>query len=99
MFFKEIKQTLQLADFLGTSENAIKWQIWIALLAYLLLRLMAWLNEWEHSFRRLYTLVKGMLWSRRNLAEVLKLIMNRGGGKPPPLRYVAEQLCFDFGNA
>lgn len=26
VFFKEIKQTLQLADFLGTSENAIKWQ-------------------------------------------------------------------------
>ena len=24
VFFKEIKQTLQLADFLGTSENAIK---------------------------------------------------------------------------
>ena len=32
VFFKEIKQTLQLADFLGTSENAIKWQMWIALL-------------------------------------------------------------------
>ena len=27
VFFKEIKQTLQLADFLGTSENAIKWQL------------------------------------------------------------------------
>ena len=26
-FFKEIKQTLQLADFMGTGENAIKWQI------------------------------------------------------------------------
>ena len=38
VFFKEIKQTLQLADFLGTGENAIKWQIWTALLAYLLLR-------------------------------------------------------------
>ena len=43
VFFKEIKQTLQLADFLGTRENAIKWQIWTALLTYLLLRLTAWL--------------------------------------------------------
>lgn len=43
---KEIKQTLQLADSLGTSENAIKWQIWTALPAYLLLRLsMAWRME------------------------------------------------------
>ena len=32
--FAEISQTLQLADFLGTSENAIKWQIWTALQAY-----------------------------------------------------------------
>jgi len=26
--FKQIKQTLQLADFLGTSTNAVRWQIW-----------------------------------------------------------------------
>ena len=38
VFFKQIKQTLQLADFLGTSANAVRWQIWTALLAYLLLR-------------------------------------------------------------
>ncbi len=31
VFFKEIKQTLQLADFLGYSENAVRWQIWTAL--------------------------------------------------------------------
>jgi IS4 transposase len=32
VFFKQIKQTLQLADFLGTSANAVRWQIWTALL-------------------------------------------------------------------
>ena len=40
----EIKQTLQLAGFLIASENAIKWQIWTALLPYLLLRLVGWQN-------------------------------------------------------
>ena len=35
VFFKEIKRTLQLADFLETSENAIKWQIWTAALQVL----------------------------------------------------------------
>lgn len=40
VFFKEIKQTMQIADFLGTSKNAITWQIWIVLLANLLL--VAW---------------------------------------------------------
>lgn len=28
VFFKEIKQTLQLADFLGHSANAVRWQVW-----------------------------------------------------------------------
>jgi len=31
-FFRQIKQTFQLADFLGNSANAVHWQIWIALL-------------------------------------------------------------------
>ncbi|MDR3012326.1 MAG: IS4 family transposase [Chitinispirillales bacterium] len=31
LFFKQIKQTLKLSDFLGYSENAVKWQIWTAL--------------------------------------------------------------------
>lgn len=35
VFFKQIKQTLQLADFLGNSENAVQWQLWTALLAYI----------------------------------------------------------------
>ncbi len=28
VFFKQMKQTLQLADFLGTSANAVLWQVW-----------------------------------------------------------------------
>ena len=96
MFFKEIKQTLQLADFLGTSENAIKWQIWTALLAYLLLQLIGWLAEWKQSFRRLYTLVKGMLRSRRNVSELLRLALLPVDNKPPPTQNEV-QLLFDFG--
>ena len=41
VFFKEIKQMLQLADFPGYNENAVRWQIWTALLTYLLLRFVA----------------------------------------------------------
>lgn len=37
VFFKELKQTLQLTDFIGTNENAVKWQIWTGLLTHLLL--------------------------------------------------------------
>jgi IS4 transposase len=38
VFFKEIKQTLQLKSFLGHNENAVKWQIRTALLLYVLVR-------------------------------------------------------------
>ncbi len=38
VFFKQIKHTLQLADFLGTSANAVRGQVWTALLVYLWLR-------------------------------------------------------------
>lgn len=98
VFFKEIKQTLQLADFLGTSENAIKWQIWIALLTYLLLRLVAWTGEWKSSFRRFYTLVKGMLWSQRSLCSLIKLLEAEECETSPPIRLSAVQMQFDFGD-
>ena len=34
VFFKQIKQSLQLCDFLGNSANAVRWQVWTALLLY-----------------------------------------------------------------
>ena len=98
VFFKEIKQTLQLADFLGTSENAIKWQIWIALLTYLLLRLEAWLGEWKKSFRRFFTLIKGTVWSQRSINTIIKLLETEEIANAPPVKLSAIQLQFDFGD-
>ncbi len=40
LFFKALKQNLQIKSFLGTSENAVKSQIYIALICYLLLELL-----------------------------------------------------------
>jgi hypothetical protein len=63
VFFKQIKQTLQLGDFLGHSRNAILWQVWMALLAYVLIRFIGHLGQWEGTFRRLFTLLRGVLFS------------------------------------
>ena len=71
-FFKQIKQTLQLADFLGHSANAVQWQVWMALLVYVLLRFQAWRSGWAHSFARLFTLLRAGLWHRRDLAQLLR---------------------------
>jgi hypothetical protein len=40
LFFKALKQNLQIKSFLGTSENAVKSQFYIALICYLLLELL-----------------------------------------------------------
>lgn len=70
-FFKEIKQTLQLADFLGHSANAVRWQMWIGLLVHLLLRYLAHLYKWAHSFTRLFTVLRAILWRYFYLDDLL----------------------------
>jgi len=72
VFFKQIKQTLQLSDFLGQSANAVRWQLWMALLVYVLLRFVGWLQGWAHSFTRLFAVVRCVLWERRDLTKLLR---------------------------
>jgi hypothetical protein len=52
VFFKQIKQSLQLCDFLGNSANAVRWQVWTALLLYVLMRFLSAISSWNHSFTR-----------------------------------------------
>ena len=70
-FFKEIKQTLQIRTFVGFSRNAIEWQIWSALLTYLLMRIMAFLSEWKRDFKHFFTLMKGALWAKRTVRVIV----------------------------
>ena len=71
VFFKQIKQTLQLADFLGHNVNAVRWQVWIALLVYVLLRYLSYVSKWAHSFTRLFTIPRAVLWSQLGLLDLL----------------------------
>jgi hypothetical protein len=71
LFFKQLKQTLKLSDFLGYNENAVKWQIWMALLTYVLLRFLAYSSKWKGTFARLFTALRGILWNRLNVHSVL----------------------------
>jgi hypothetical protein len=86
VFFKQIKQTLQLADFLGTSANAVRWQVWTALLVYLLLRYLAFLSEWAHSFSRLFALVRTCLWHKWDIVRLLGRYGTAGGS----FRYLGQ---------
>jgi IS4 transposase len=79
VFFKQIKQTLQLADFLGTSASAVRWQVWTALLVYLLLRYLAFLSNWAHSFTRLFAIIRTCLWRKWDLLKLLAHYGTAGG--------------------
>lgn len=80
VFFKELKQTLQLADFLGHNAHAVRWQVWAALLVYLLLRFCACLSQWAHSFTRLFTLLRATLWQKLELRRLLASCGTAAGG-------------------
>ncbi len=79
VFFKQIKQTLQLADFLGHNANAVRWQVWAALLAYVLLRYLSYLSKWAHSFTRLFTILRAALWEKLDLLQLLACYGTAGG--------------------
>lgn len=91
VFFKQIKQTLQLADFLGHSENAMRWQVWMALLTYLLLRCIGHLGRWVGSFRRLFTLLRGVLFSR---LEIFSVLLSCGTARGSPRMRAAPEHAY-----
>jgi|TARA_Y100000310_G_C20577854_1_gene761389 hypothetical protein len=55
LFFKWIKQNLKIKTFFGTSENAVKTQIWIAMIYYLLLQ---WLSACINAGRSITDLTR-----------------------------------------
>ena len=78
-FFKELKQTLQLADFVGYNEKAVKWQVWTGLLAHLLLRFLKHVAKWTLSFSRLVGTVRAAIWMKIDLLGALRLYGIAGG--------------------
>lgn len=89
VFFKEIKQTLQLCDFLGHNKSAIQWQVWTALLLYILLRAQSRASGWKWSFKRLICVIRSCAWDTLDLRSLLKIYGTASGGMP--LRASPEQ--------
>jgi hypothetical protein len=79
VFFKQLKQTLQLGDFLGHNANAVKLQVWMALLVFVLLRFLHHTTSWGHSFSRLFTVLRSSLWQRWDLKSLLEIYGTAGG--------------------
>lgn len=58
LFFKALKQNLKIKTFIGTSANALKIQVWTALIAMLLLRYLQLKSRFGWAFSHLVTLLR-----------------------------------------
>ena len=67
LFFKTLKQNLKIKTFVGTTPCALRTQIWTALIAMLLLKLMAFRSRSSLHFSRLIALMRTNLFSYRDL--------------------------------
>jgi hypothetical protein len=89
IFFKALKQNLKIKTFVGTSANAVKIQIWTALIAMLILRFLQLRSQFDWSLSNLVALLRMNLFTHRDLWAWLN--------KPfeiPPVPYEPEQLKF-----
>lgn len=73
LFFKWIKQHLRIKAFFGTSENAVKTQIWIAISVYVLIALVKKRLNLEIS---LYTFLQILSVSVFEKVDILQLVTN-----------------------
>jgi hypothetical protein len=67
LFFKALKQNLKIKTFVGTSANAVRIQIWTALIAMLLLRYLQLISRFGWSLSNLVALLRMNLFTHRDL--------------------------------
>lgn len=71
LFFKALKQSLRIRTFIGTSENAVRIQIWTALISMLLLRYLHVRSTWRRSFSNMVALLRQQIFVYRDLWKLL----------------------------
>jgi IS4 transposase len=83
LFFRWVKHTLKITRFVGTSENAVRIQIAVALIAFLLLRMAQALQKAIPSPIVFSRLIRANLMHRRSIGNLLD---------PPPIRENQQQM-------
>jgi hypothetical protein len=71
LFFKAIKQNLKIKTFVGTSANAVKTQVWTALIAILVLKYLQLKSTFAWSLSNLLALLRQQLFVYRDLYQWL----------------------------
>ena len=83
LFFKTLKQQLQVKSFVGTSKNALLSQLWVALIAYLLLSYLKFRSKFHWSLYTLSSILPTNVFSRRNLWDWLNAPYKLASPSPP----------------
>ena len=92
LFFKALKQNLRIKTFVGTSANAVRIQIWTALIAILLVKYLQFKSRSAWALSHLIALLRWNLFSYRDLWAWLERPL-----QTPPLLPPETQLAFDLG--
>jgi putative transposase len=94
LLFRWLKQHLKIRKFLGNNDNAIRLQLFAAMIAYALLRIAASLHRVRMPILRYTDLVAQCLFERRNIGAI---------EKPPPVnpslkrnKSAPNQMCFNY---
>jgi len=93
LLFKWIKQNLKIRSFLGRSENAVRIQIYVALIAFMLLRIL------HHTAARGFKASTALLLTQLKIALFSPLRLRttpKPPPKPPALRPPNPQACLAF---
>ena len=92
VFLKTLKQHLKIITFIGTSDNALRIQIWTVLIALLLLKYLHYLSKFGWSMSNLATMLRLNLFTYKDLMDWLH---NPFGH--PPIRPLQQMTLPGFG--
>ena len=90
LFFRVMKQTLKITHFIGRSENAVRIQIAVALIAFLLLRMLTRMSQEKQTLLETTRLVRTNLMHRKDFTRLRQL------HRPPPLD--SRQIMLNWGS-
>jgi len=76
LFFKWIKQHLRIKNFFGTSENAVKTQIWIAVATYVLVAILKKQYQVDHSMYKILQVLSVTLFEKVPVDQLLRDLDN-----------------------
>jgi hypothetical protein len=88
LFFRTMKQMLRITRFIGRSENAVRIQIAVALIAFLILHLMHKMTQAKRGFLEFVRLVRANIMHRKDVTRLREIL------PPPPID--SRQLTLDW---